>query len=211
MKFSEDSSDLAGSSGFPQSVLQQLIDEISHYDLEDAIRAIVELVPDLKTSISPAGMRLITHPAYDGFGNLDTLGRLYLQCGSRCTAQHATFDTRLLHATLDPIMASLYNASEDERRSGINAGTIILPAVSERGCACCRGDPDALILAGFVYNEALFFEEEEYRRFWGDEESVGTMYQWNDGVRSRPWLQASKEQVERIRQQNVAPGIQATT
>ncbi|KAJ5333667.1 uncharacterized protein N7506_007450 [Penicillium brevicompactum] len=67
----------------------------------------------------------------------------------------------------DPIY-EIYGSTYDLLKRGLADGTIEVPVEDESlGCACCRGEPDATILAGFHQNEALYFEEEEYRALWG--------------------------------------------
>ncbi|KAL6231105.1 hypothetical protein BDW75DRAFT_221068 [Aspergillus navahoensis] len=159
----------------------------------------------LKPSISPTGRRLVTlmlttsdntATSLTGTAGLNTLGNIHLTSGRRCTDEHASFKTRLLHASLDEPIEKLYNASEDLLRDGLSNGTVRIPPVREDEmgeCPCCRGDPDAVILCGFHHGRAFFFEEDEYKALWGDEERCGFM-SGAGGV----WLMAKKEMVERM-------------
>ncbi|KAL4984307.1 hypothetical protein BDW68DRAFT_190616 [Aspergillus falconensis] len=159
----------------------------------------------LKPSISPTGKRLITLTlttsdniitSLTGAADLNTLGNIHLKSGTRCTDEHASFKTRLLHASLDKPIEELYNESEDLLREGLNNGTVRIPSVSEDEmgeCPCCRGDPDAVILCGFHHGRAFYYEEDEYRAIWGDEEGCGSM----SGA-GKVWLMAKREMVERM-------------
>ncbi|KAL3448575.1 hypothetical protein BJX65DRAFT_275030 [Aspergillus insuetus] len=126
---------------------------------------------------------------------LDDLGNLYVSSGTKCTRERASFVIRLLHFALDGIIEELYIASEEQRRTGLKDGSVKIPPLGpddDRGCACCRGDPDAVILSCFHEENALYFWEEDYKATWGDEPNVGGMY----GSKFT-WLKASKQQVER--------------
>ncbi|KAL4763670.1 uncharacterized protein BDW70DRAFT_131311 [Aspergillus foveolatus] len=165
------------------------------------------LNPDfhLTPSISPTGKRLITltstasadtTPSLTGTADLNTLGRIHLTSATRCRDEHATLKTRLLHVSLDEPIEKLYDASQKLLSEGLNNGTVRFPPISEDEmgeCPCCRGDPDAVILFGFHHGNALYFEEDEYKAIWGDEEGSGLM-SGSEGT----WLMARKEMVERI-------------
>jgi hypothetical protein len=178
------------------SPLQAHIDTLHSLPLEEIIQALHSLLPHLTPSITPTGTRLVqSHPQYPGKAKLDDLGNLYLSSGTKCTRERASFDIRLLHIALDGIIEELYIASEDQRRAGLKDGSVKIPPLGpddDRGCACCRGDPDAVILSCFHEENALYFWEEDYKATWGDEPNVGGMYGSNF-----TWLKASKEQVER--------------
>ncbi|RAL01337.1 uncharacterized protein BO80DRAFT_424889 [Aspergillus ibericus CBS 121593] len=176
-----------------------LSDHITHLatlPLHARIEALHALTPNLTPTISPTGTRLITHPSYTGYAHLDPLGTLYLTTAWACTEEHAPLTTRLLHADLDPIFESIYVSSEDQLLAGRKDGTVVIPKPDENnepvGCACCRGDPDALILAGFETEGAFYFFEEEYRALWGDEPEHGMMYSPSIGRR----LAASRAQIK---------------
>lgn len=65
-------------------------------------------------------------------------------------------------------------------------------------CAHCSGHPAAVIPAGFVDGESLYFEMDGFERFWGDDaQSIGGRY-WRDPEtnENRGHKKASKEQVE---------------
>ncbi|OOF99174.1 hypothetical protein ASPCADRAFT_2601 [Aspergillus carbonarius ITEM 5010] len=177
-----------------------LSDHITHLTtlpLHPRIQALHALTPELKPTISPTGTRLITHPSYTGYAHLDPLGKLYLESGTACTEEHASLHTRLLHTSLDPIFESIYESSYEQLKSGLKDGTVVIAMDEENGpvgCACCRGDPDAVILAGFATERALYFFEDEYRALWGEEPEVGMTYSSAEGTR----LAASREQAERV-------------
>ncbi|KAI9037678.1 uncharacterized protein KD926_000094 [Aspergillus affinis] len=165
-------------------------------NLDASIQALVELVPGLTTSISPQGRRLVSHPNYEGLGDLDTIGGFYLSAAERCTTEHASFDTRLAHLSLEQNIYDLYCSSEDALRDGVKAGMVTRHRPENmQGCLCCQGHPPSVILARFHEGNALFFEEEEYKRVWGDEYSIGT----RRGV-DHTWLMASKAQAEAAKQ-----------
>ncbi|KKK22191.1 hypothetical protein P175DRAFT_0501097 [Aspergillus ochraceoroseus IBT 24754] len=175
-----------------RSTLQDQIEELSSAPHDHTIHSLAVLLPQLVTSISATGDRVITHPEYEGTGNLDDLGRIYLKAADRCTTEHASFSIRLLHVTLDSMMEGLYVSSQTQLRNGLKDGTVNMPPSEAEECACCMGEPFAVILAGFHEKEALLFWEDEYRAIWGDEETQGGRY----GAGKR-WLRASMEQVER--------------
>ncbi|RDW81323.1 uncharacterized protein DSM5745_04880 [Aspergillus mulundensis] len=154
----------------------------------------------LTPSITPAGKRLFSitnteNPSLSGTADLNTLGRIHLVAADRCTRAHAPLKMRFMHASLDEPIEELYGESEDLLRAGLKDGSVVFPPLdeNERGvCACCRGDPDAVILCSFHHNEALFFFEDEYRVLFGEERECGS----RSGGGER-WLMASKEQIER--------------
>ncbi|KAJ5084881.1 hypothetical protein NUU61_009460 [Penicillium alfredii] len=183
--------------------LQEYIDNIPTLALADAIQAIIDLTPGLTTSVSATGDRLVAHPDYEGQGSLSNLGRYYLECAARCQTEHASFKVRLLHLTLDEVFDTLYRENNKIFEKGVKDGSVTLPEYEE-GCACCNGDPDALILAGFSTGESLLFTDKEYRQLWGDQESQGSSHRnWVDGKGwTDHWLRASKEQVEEAMARN---------
>ncbi|KAL4804235.1 hypothetical protein BDV18DRAFT_142777 [Aspergillus unguis] len=169
--------------------------------LHATIEAVGNLLPNLTATISPTGIRLISikrtnnDAKLTGEADLNTLGRIYLDCARRCTREHASFQTRLLHVSLEGAVGELYGASENLLSDGLKNGTVKFPPPGENddvGCPCCRGDPDAVILFGFYQGEAFYFWEDEYKAMWGDEDEQGS-----STSRDERWLMASKEQVER--------------
>ncbi|KAL4973954.1 hypothetical protein BDW66DRAFT_141048 [Aspergillus desertorum] len=191
------------------SPLQSYLNSLHSFTtpLPSIVQALYSLLSNpnqhLTPSITPTGKRLITLTPGDstvisltGTAELNTIGKIHLTCGTRCTDEHASFETRLLHASLDEPIEELYNASEELLREGVSNGTVLIPPASEDEigkCPCCRGDPDAVILSGFHHNRALYFEEDEYKAIWGDEEGCGFM----SGA-GKVWLMPKKEMVERI-------------
>lgn len=180
--------------------LQAHIDHLPSLPLQETIREILHLLPGLTTSVSPTAERLITHDNYTGIANLDTLGRIYLQTGKRCTTEHASFATRLSYLLLDPLFLELYKRNRDILKAAVNAGTAIQPSYEGQGCACCSGEPWAVIPMGFADGESLYFEEDEYRRIWGNREPSGwcSWYEDGDSERKICMLMASREQVEEM-------------
>lgn len=181
------------------SQLQAHINKIPNLPVSNAIQAIIDLTAGLTVSVSPTGDYIIHHDKYEGPAHLNDLADHYLECGRRCTKEHAPFRVRLLHQTLDDVFDNLYGPAYKALQAGFRDGSIVLPKRDEgRGCACCAGEPDAVILAGFSSDEAFYFEEEEYRRLFGDREEHGSRTSfWKDGKEHREsWLMASKEQIE---------------
>ncbi|KAL2855486.1 hypothetical protein BJY01DRAFT_2741 [Aspergillus pseudoustus] len=178
------------------SALQAHIDNLHTLPLGEIVQALHSLLPHLTTSIAPTGTRLVhSHPEHPGEAKLDDLGNLYLSSATRCTRERASFKTRLLHTALDEIIEGLYVVNQDQLTAGLKDGSVKIPPLGpdeDRGCACCRGDPDAVILSCFHEENALLFWEDEYKTIWGDEPDVGGTY-----CSDFTWLKASKEQVER--------------
>ncbi|KAL2833900.1 hypothetical protein BDW59DRAFT_156702 [Aspergillus cavernicola] len=179
--------------------LQAHINTLHALPLDATTQALHYLLPHLTPSISPNATRLVTHQTLSGAGDLDTLGRIYLQSADRCTREHATFKTRLHHIALDKLIEDLYVATERLLRDGLKDGSVTippLPAGEEAMCSCCRGDPDAVILSGFAEEEALYYWEDDYKAIWGEEKNCGGQYGGGE-----TWLKASREQVERKAQE----------
>ncbi|KAI9927505.1 hypothetical protein ASPWEDRAFT_175985 [Aspergillus wentii DTO 134E9] len=178
----------------PTPTLQTRLDQIQSFNLSASIKALAELTPNLTSSITPTGDRLISHFAYPGTANLDLLAKFFLKSGKNCARENASLETRLLHHSMDPIFYVLYCGTENAfRESGIEGNYS-----TELGgcCAHCSGEPAAVIPDQMADGEALFFEEEHYNRLWGDQESLGMRVSWPNGVRGETWLRASREQVE---------------
>jgi hypothetical protein len=159
--------------------LQQRIEDIAFFRLEDGIAALTELVPGLKTSISYTGERVITHEAYTGTANLNRLARIYLAFGWRCGEENARLSTRLQHLDLHDAFAALYKESKGALEN--TAVAWILNGFREfgLGCAHCRGVPAAVIPDSFRIYDALYFDMEQYQRLWGDKESFGSTSTWD--------------------------------
>ncbi|KAL4751371.1 hypothetical protein BDW72DRAFT_173917 [Aspergillus terricola var. indicus] len=101
--------------------------------LSTVVQALHSLLlnPDLHLtpSISPTGKRLITFASnasedttisLTGTADLNTLGSIYLKSGTRCRDEHASFETRLLHTSLDKPIEELYDASQTLLSEGLN-------------------------------------------------------------------------------------------
>lgn len=170
--------------------LQEYIDSIPTLPLADAIQAIHSLTPSLTTTVTRNGKSQIHHPAYLGPANLDDLGRHFLDSAVRCQNEHASFQLRLLHHSLDDMFSSLYGKAFTIFREGYDNGSIVPEPSDQEGCPCCDGEPAAVIGCGFHEGRALLFEEEEYRRIWGDVEPCGKVYG------REVWLWATRKQVE---------------
>lgn len=186
--------------------LQHHIDSITHLDLTNTIQAIAELTPHLTITVSATGVYLAQHPRYEGSGQLNDLGTLYLECAERCISEHAPFETRLQHVSLEEAMQKLYIEGYEQFKEGYEQGTIV-PEKSTGGCACCEGRPDAVILGGFHEGNALYFEEEEYRRIWGEQEGCGSRTGWDEAGNMEKCVMASREQVEEAMARDPVSGI----
>ena len=176
--------------------LQQRIEDIAFFRLEDGIAALTELVPDLKTSISYTGERVITHEAYTGTANLNRLARIYLAFGWRCGEENARLSTRLQQLDLDDAFEALYKESWGALKK--TAVAWILNGFREfgLGCAHCRGDPAAVIPNIFGIHDALYFDMEQYQKLWGDKESSGSTSTWDrETGKLKRKLLATSEQV----------------
>ncbi|KAI9367236.1 hypothetical protein BJX61DRAFT_335510 [Aspergillus egyptiacus] len=175
--------------------LETHLSTLSTLPLSSTIETLHALLPNLTPSVSPTATRHITHATIPGLADLNTLGRIYLAAAQKCVDDHAPLKTRLRHAALDKPIENLYIANNELLKKGLEDGSVKFPPLSEdeaAACPCCRGDPDAVILAGFVQEDALFFEEDEYRALFGEEQECGMQC----GERGT-WLKASREQVER--------------
>lgn len=180
--------------------LQQRIEDIAFFRLEDGIAALTELVPGLKTSISYTGERVITHEAYTGTANLNRLARIYLAFGWRCGEENARLSTRLStrlqHLDLHDAFAALYKESKDALEN--TAVAWILNGFREfgLGCAHCRGVPAVVIPDSFRIHDALYFDMEQYQKLWGDKESSGSTSTWDrETGKLKEKLLATSEQV----------------
>ena len=176
--------------------LQQRIEDIAFFRLEDGMAALTELVPGLKTSISYTGERVITHEAYTGKANLNRLARLYLAFGWRCSEENARLSTRLQHFDLHDAFAALYKESKDALEN--TAVAWILNGFREfgLGCAHCNGVPAVVIPDSFGIHDALYFDMEQYQKLWGDKESSGSSSTWDrETGKLKRKLLATSEQV----------------
>ncbi|KAJ6110571.1 hypothetical protein N7486_002806 [Penicillium sp. IBT 16267x] len=179
--------------------LQAYIDELNNLALHDAIQTIANLFPGLTGSVSPTCTYLIKHPDYEDEAHLNDLGQIFLACARRCTTEHASCQTRLVHHSLDEPFEELYGKLWKIAQAGYKDGSMVPEPTEDTGCACCRGDPDATILAGFHHGNAFYYEEQEYRDIWGDEDECGSSQSWKEDGTLYVWLMASEEQVELAR------------
>lgn len=175
--------------------LQTRIDEMTILPLQKAVPALLDLARNLTTTLSPVGQRLVTHPNCTGMADLNDLGRFYIRCASRCTDEHAPFQTRLDHQSLDPIFNNLYKETDEAIMNALDSGALDKPYREFQGgcCAHCSGEPAAVIPAGFVEGNALYFEEAEYKQLWGDVRPIGMTCSWEP---ERTTCMATREQVE---------------
>lgn len=110
-----------------------------------------------------------------------------------------------MHQSMDDLFYKIYTASYEILAKGVKEGTVVLSVDNESlGCACCRGEPDAVILNGFNECDAFYFEEGEYITLWGDEQSMG--YMMDERERH---TQASRKQVEEALARKLALGVQS--
>ncbi|KAJ5591456.1 uncharacterized protein N7459_001825 [Penicillium hispanicum] len=191
-------------------LLQQKIDEISTLNLSDAIHALTELTTAVTTSVSANGEFLMHHPLYEEPGRLDDLGRHFLDAARRCQDEHASFELRLLHHSLDEVFTNIYTDPHKTFCEGYANGTIVVDPSETQGCACCSGKPWAVILYGLCVGDALWYEEAEYRRIWGDAESCGMRHilkRDSDEQEGDTWLMASKEQIEEAMSRKPGPQV----
>jgi hypothetical protein len=165
--------------------------------LAEKIQAIANLIPGL-TAVPPSNYGYwVRHASYTGIGDLNDLGRLFLRAGEQCYETHAALNIRLIHASMDDRFYEIYGASYEMLLQGLKDGNIAQPVLDESlGCACCRGEPDATILAGFHDGGALYFHEEEYRTIWGMEAEHGSRYGPAEDGTMMTALMASRKQVE---------------
>lgn len=177
--------------------LQTRVDKMATLPLHEAIQALLDLTTHLTTSLSPEGQRLVTHPEYTDSADLNHLARFYLQCGQRCTDEHAPFHLRLDYLALDPIFYAFYEQTDNAINGALQTGTLSQPYPEFEGgcCAHCSGEPAAVIPAGFVDAESMFFEIDEYRAYWGNTEARGERIPGPDSGLKRVCM-ASREQVE---------------
>ncbi|KGO66607.1 hypothetical protein PITC_079790 [Penicillium italicum] len=195
------------------SKLQDHIDALYTLPLAEAIQAITDLIPGL-ISVTPQEYGyFVQHPNYEGTGNLNNIGSLWLKLGSQCYDDHAPLAVRLVHTSMDDPIYEIYGTSYTMLKKGLADGSVAPPAPSENDgyCACCSGEPDATILACFHERQALYFTQEEYKALWGDEPNSGETFSVSadeDGREERRII-ASKEQLEEALARNPAVGIQS--
>ncbi|OQD66273.1 hypothetical protein PENDEC_c057G01877 [Penicillium decumbens] len=186
--------------------LQARIDEVPYLHLAEAILAIKDLVMGAVVSVNSHGSCTIHHPNYEGAGHLESLGKLFLDSADRCQEEHASLQLRLLHHSLDSVIYDIFEEGFTVYREGVKNGTI-LPELKTPGCcACCVGEPAAIIGCNFHGGKALLFDEQEYRQLWGDAEGVGAEWRnWVDGKGwAQHWIYASKEQAEEALSRDLA-------
>lgn len=185
--------------------LQDYIKSLDRLPLADKIKAIADLIPGLKAQPPKEYEYLVKHPDYEGIGNLTDLAVLWIDCARKCHTEHAPFQLRLIHQSMDDPIYQVYDASRDLLMKAVNDGTIIYPAADENAdCSCCN--PDARILEQCHVRLALTFDEEEYLSLWGDDENrVGTFGLGPEGESICISRVATREQVERALRKSKTP------
>ncbi|CAG8893420.1 unnamed protein product [Penicillium egyptiacum] len=193
------------------SKLQDHIDTLHTLPLAEGVQAIADLIPGLTSVVPQEHGYFVQHPDYEGIGNLNDIGTLWLKLGSQCHDDHAPLQVRLIHVSIDDPIYEIYGTSYRMLNKGLEDGTVAPPAPHEdpNYCACCSGEASATILACFHERQALYFTEEEFKALWGD--------QPNSGERCRNWteengweersINASKEQIEEAIARNPAVSI----
>ncbi|KAJ5976732.1 hypothetical protein N7501_000074 [Penicillium viridicatum] len=180
------------------SKLQDHIDTLHTLPLAEAIQAIADLTPGY----------FVQHPDHEGIGNLNNIGSLWLKLGSQCYDDHASLEVRLVHTSMDDPIYEVYGTCYEMLNKGLADGTVAPPAPNQNPgyCACCSGEPDAIILACFYERQALYFTKDEYSALWGDELNSGERFGIGNGWVKR-CINASKVQLEEALARNPAVGI----
>ncbi|KAJ5641643.1 hypothetical protein N7490_005643 [Penicillium lividum] len=145
--------------------LKAHIDEFGNLSLNDTIQAIANFLPGLTGYVSPTCQYVITHQDYSGEAHLNDMGGIFLKCAKRCTDENASFQTRLLHHSLEKPIEELFNNLYTLAKARIENGLKEREPLDEKQaavCACCRGDPDAVILLGFHKGKAFYYMENEF-------------------------------------------------
>ncbi|KAJ5823838.1 hypothetical protein N7447_006178 [Penicillium robsamsonii] len=190
------------------SKLQDHIDSLQVLPLAEAIQAIADLIPGLTSVVPREYGYFVQHPDYEGTGNLNDIGTLWLKLGSQCHDDHASLEVRLVHTSMDDPIYNIYGTSYEMLNKGLDDGTVAPPPPIDY-CACCSGEASATILACFHERQALYFTDEEYKAIWGNQPNSGERCSgWTEengwGKRS---INASKEQIEEALARNPAAGI----
>lgn len=175
--------------------------------LAERIQAIADLIPGLKAEAPGEYGYFVKHPDYEAIGNLTDLARLWLECAHRCHTEHAPFQVRLIHQSMDDSIHQVYAAGDKLLVKASKDGVFLDPVDGfvNAGCPCCN--TDSKILEKLHGCLALTFDEEEYQSLWGDEKSMG----WNtrsggpEGKSKVVSRLASREQVERALRETEAP------
>ncbi|KAJ5240255.1 hypothetical protein N7468_004874 [Penicillium chermesinum] len=175
--------------------LQAYVDEIHTMALEDSIKAIADLLPCVITSVSPNATYLMRHPDYEGEAKFDDLGKYFLNNNQRCFAENAPLRLRLLQSSLDDKFEGIYGELYKAAVDGVKNGTIKPEPREDQGCACCAGEPAAVIGMGFHHGNAFLYTIEQYRQLWGHQQNHGSRSGWMGDSWDEQWY-ASKEQVE---------------
>lgn len=177
--------------------LQDHIESLSPLPLADKIKAIADLIPGLKAEPPKEYGFFVTHPDYEGVGNLTDLAILWLDCGRDCHTEHAPLQLRMIHQSMDDPIYEVYDTCYDLLTKAEGDGTITCPFdKDDAGCSCCN--PDTKILDGFHRCVGFTFDDEEYQSLWGDEMDRGrTSERQPDGQMKVVARVASLEQVER--------------
>lgn len=179
-----------------QIQLRNHVDKIRCLDLCAAIKAIVKLAPDLTTSITPTGTPLVEHPGFEGSVELNDMATLYMECAARCMTEHASFEVRLLHVSMEQTFTNLYRKANAKFRAGFKDGSIV-PEEKYEVFGCYSGRTGTVFANGLHEGNALYFHEEEYHQFWGLQECQSSMFLWHSDTGETFFaLRASTDQVE---------------
>ncbi|KAJ6125591.1 hypothetical protein N7471_012908 [Penicillium samsonianum] len=193
------------------SKLQDHIDALRTLPLAEAVQALAHLTPGLTSVIPQEYGYFVEHPDYEGIGNLNDIGTIWLKLGEQCYDDHAPLEVRLVHVSLDDPIYEVYGTSYTMLNKELADGTVAPPAPNENPgyCACCSGEASATILACFHERQALYFTEEEYKSIWGDQPNSGERFSgWTE---EHGWgkriINASTEQIKEALARNPAVGI----
>ena len=175
--------------------LQARVNEIHSMALVDSVQTMVSLLPGVKPSVSPKMDYLFTHPDFEGQADLNELGKYFLNNNRRCCNENASLQTRVLQQSMDDTFSEIYEDLANISIAGVKAGTIKPEPRKSKVCACCAGEPRAVLTNGLFRGDMFLFTTEQYREIWGDEENAGGTYSCPDGVPIEHWY-ASEEQIK---------------
>ncbi|CDM26303.1 hypothetical protein DTO013E5_7780 [Penicillium roqueforti] len=182
------------------SKFQVYIDRLHTFSLAVAIQEIADLMPGLTSVVPQEYGYFVQHPDFEGIGNLNDIGTLWLKLGSQCHDDRAPLKVRLVHVSQDDLIYEIYGTSYRMLNKGLRDGTVAppVPHGDPNYCPCCSGEASATILAYFHERQALYFTEEEYKGLWGDQPNAGEKS--SGWTKENGWtkrsIRASKEQIE---------------
>lgn len=169
-------------------------------DHTTAIPKLAALVPRLTGSLSSTGERLVQHEAYQGSGNLNLLAQTWMRQGSRCKQLGAPLRLRLQQNALKGYFTALYERTDGELERSRAAWWFAGFREFSLTCSHCVGHPWAAFTHPTMHvSMALYFEEGEYRRIWGEDGSrAGLSGMSGEGEERKMtrWKRATVEQLE---------------